>query len=174
MKILLSWLNDYGDFGDPTDPVAVERVADALTSLGLEVDSVATVGETVPGIVTARVLRLVQHPDAAKVQRVYVDAGDGVERHVWCGAFNMAVGDVVPLATLGTTMPNGMTIERRGILGIDSEGMLCSSSELGLGDDHSGIRILPPDVALGRPYGEALGLTLDVLIDADVTRNRPD
>ncbi len=174
MKILLSWLNDYGDFGDPTDPVAVQRVADALTSLGLEVDSVTTVGETVPGVVTARVLRLEQHPDAAKIQRVYVDAGDGAERHVWCGAFNMAVGDVVPLATLGTTMPNGMTIERRGILGIDSEGMLCSASELGLGDDHSGIRILPSASPLGRPYGEALGLTLDTLIDADVTRNRPD
>ncbi len=174
MKILLSWLNDYGDFGDPADPVAVQQVTDALTALGLEVDSVTTVGNTVPGVVTARVLRLVQHPDAAKVQRVYVDAGDGVERHVWCGAFNMAVGDVVPLATLGTTMPNGMTIERRGILGIDSEGMLCSATELGLGDDHSGIRVLPPDSALGRPYGETLGLTLDALIDADVTRNRPD
>ena len=123
---------------------------------------------------TARVLRLEQHPDAAKVQRVYVDAGDGDERHVWCGAFNMAEGDIVPLATLGTTMPNGMTIERRGILGIDSEGMLCSASELGLGDDHSGIRVLPAGVPLGVPYGEALGLTPDVLIDADVTRNRPD
>ncbi len=174
MKILLSWLNEYGDFGDPTDDAAVARVAEALTSLGLEVDSVDTVGETVPGVVTARVLRLEQHPDAAKVQRVYVDAGDGDERHVWCGAFNMAEGDVVPLATLGTTMPNGMTIERRGILGIDSEGMLCSASELGLGDDHSGIRVLPADVPLGVPYGEALGLTPDVLIDADVTRNRPD
>jgi phenylalanyl-tRNA synthetase beta chain len=174
VKILLSWLNDYGDFGDPTNADDVARVTEALTSLGLEVDSVTTVGETVPGVVTARVLRLEQHPDAAKVQRVYVDAGDGDERHVWCGAFNMAVGDIVPLATLGTTMPNGMTIERRGILGIDSEGMLCSASELGLGDDHSGIRILPPDVPLGRPYGEALGLTLDALIDADVTRNRPD
>ncbi len=174
MKILLSWLNEYGDFGDPTNADDVQRVADALTSLGLEVDSVTTVGETVPGVVTARVLRLEQHPEAAKVQRVHVDAGDGHERHVWCGAFNMAEGDIVPLATLGTTMPNGMTIERRAILGIDSEGMLCSASELGLGDDHSGIRILPPDVPLGRPYGEALGLTLDVLIDADVTRNRPD
>jgi phenylalanyl-tRNA synthetase beta chain len=174
MKILLSWLNEYGDFGDPTDEPAVARIAEALTSLGLEVDAIETVGETVPGVVTARVLRLEQHPDAAKVQRVYVDAGDGDERHVWCGAFNMAEGDIVPLATLGTTMPNGMTIERRGILGIDSEGMLCSASELGLGDDHSGIRILPADVPLGVPYGEALGLTLDVLIDADVTRNRPD
>ena len=174
MKILLSWLNEYGDFGDPTEPDDVTRVTDALTALGLEVDSVEVVGETVPGVVTARVLRLEQHPDAAKVQRVYVDAGDGQERHVWCGAFNMAEGDIVPLATLGTTMPNGMTIERRGILGIDSEGMLCSAAELGLGDDHAGIRVLPPDVPLGRPYGEALGVTLDVLIDADVTRNRPD
>ncbi len=174
MKILLSWLNDYGDFADPTDPAAVARVADALTSLGLEVDSVTAVGDTVDGVVTARVVRLEQHPDAAKVQRVYVDAGDGVERHVWCGAFNMAPGDVVPLATLGTTMPNGMTIERRGILGIDSEGMLCSARELGLGDDHAGIRILPADSPLGVPYGEVLGIRPDVLIDADVTRNRPD
>jgi phenylalanyl-tRNA synthetase beta chain len=174
VKILLSWLNEYGDFGDPTNPDDVERVTDALTSLGLEVDSVDIVGETVPGVVTARVLRLEQHPDAAKVQRVWVDAGDGEEHHVWCGAFNMSDGDIVPLATLGTTMPNGMTIERRGILGIDSEGMLCSASELGLGDDHSGIMILPSDVPLGRPYGEAIGSSLDVLIDADVTRNRPD
>ena len=92
MKILLSWLNEYGDFGDPTNADDVQRIADALTALGLEVDSVTTVGETVPGVVTARVLRLEQHPDAAKVQRVYVDAGDGHERHVWCGAFNMADG----------------------------------------------------------------------------------
>ena len=174
MKILLSWLNEYGDFGDPTDAAAVQRVADALTSLGLEVDSVDAVGTTVDGVVTARVIRLEQHPDAAKVQRVYVDAGDGAERHVWCGAFNMAPGDIVPLATLGTTMPDGRTIERRGILGIDSEGMLCSATELGLGDDHSGIRILPAGLPLGVPYGEALGLRPDVLIDADVTRNRPD
>ncbi len=174
MKLLLSWLNEYGDFGDPSDPAAVQRVTDALTSLGLEVDSVSAVGASVAGVVTARVIRLEQHPDAAKVQRVYVDAGDGAERHVWCGAFNMQPGDVVPLATLGTTMPDGRTIERRGILGIDSDGMLCSATELGLGDDHSGIYVLPGDTPLGVPYGDALGLTPDVLIDADVTRNRPD
>lgn len=174
MKILLSWLNDYGDFGDPADADAVERVADALTGLGLEVESTEQVGDTVEGVVTARILRLEAHPDAAKVQRVYVDAGDGEQRHVWCGADNIAQNDIVPLATLGTTMPNGMTIERRGILGIDSEGMLCSAQELGLGEDHSGIRILPSNTPLGVPYGEALNIAPDVLIDANVTRNRPD
>jgi len=174
MKILLSWLNEYGDFADPTDSAAVERVADAITALGLEVESVAVIGETVEGVVTAKIDRLESHPDAAKVQRVHLTTGAGDELHVWCGADNISEGDIVPLATLGTTMPNGMTIERRGILGIDSEGMLCSATELGLGDDHSGIRLLDPDTPLGLPYGEALGLSLDVLIDADVTRNRPD
>lgn len=169
MKILLSWLCDYAPFGDDVD-----ALADAMSSLGLAVEGVERVGVSVPGVVTARVLRTERHPDAAKVHRVYVDAGDGVERHVWCGAFNMAPGDLVPLATLGTTMPDGRTIERRGILGIDSEGMLCSARELGLGDDHSGILILPPDLPLGVPYGEALGLTPDVLFDLDLTRNRPD
>ncbi|MDX2378395.1 MAG: phenylalanine--tRNA ligase subunit beta [Acidimicrobiia bacterium] len=174
MKILLSWLNDYGDFADPADSAAVERLAAAMTSLGIEVDTVDVVGTSVDGVITARVLRLEQHPDAARVQRVYVDAGDGSERHVWCGAFNMAVGDVVPLATLGTTMPDGRTIERRGILGIDSEGMLCSARELGLGDDHEGIHVFDDTTSLGRPYGEVLRLRPDVLIDAEVTRNRPD
>ena len=80
----------------------------------------------------------------------------------------------MPLATIGTTMPDGQTIERRGILGIDSEGMLCSARELGLGDDHTGILILPPDSPLGVPYGDVLGVEPDVLFDLDVTRNRPD
>ncbi|MEX2626273.1 MAG: hypothetical protein WD225_05280, partial [Ilumatobacteraceae bacterium] len=169
MKILLSWLNDYVDAGDDVD-----RISDALTSLGLAVEGVEHVGGSVEGVVTARVVRTEAHPEADKVHRVYVDAGDGVERHVWCGAFNMSPGDVVPLATLGTEMPGGMTISRRGILGIDSEGMLCSARELGLGEDHTGIMILPADVPLGRPYGEVLGLRPDVLFDIDLTRNRPD
>jgi phenylalanyl-tRNA synthetase beta chain len=169
MKILLSWLNDYANFGDDA-----ELLADALTRLGLAVESIETLGGSVSGVVTARVVRTESHPDAAKVHRVYVDTGDGTDRHVWCGAFNMSPGDVVPLATLGTVMPDGRTIERRGILGIDSEGMLCSASELGLGDDHSGIHILPADTALGVPYAEALGIRPDVLFDLDLTRNRPD
>lgn len=174
MKVLLSWLNEYGDFADPTDDGSVAALADTMTALGLAVEGVDRIGDTVDGVVTARVERLEQHPDAAKVQRVFVDAGDGEARHVWCGAFNMTVGDVVPLATLGTTMPSGMTIERRGILGIDSEGMLCAPDELGLGTDHSGIMILPAGTPLGAPYGDVLGIRPDVLFDLDVTRNRPD
>lgn len=174
MKVLLSWLNEFGPFADPTDEQAVEAVAADLTSLGLAVEDVVVTGRPVEGVVTARVMRVEQHPDAAKVRRVWVDVGDGEERHVWCGASNMSAGDVVPLATLGTTMPNGMTIERRGILGIDSEGMLCSAVELGIGEDHSGILLLDGNAKLGVPYAEVLGIAPDVVFDLDLTRNRPD
>jgi phenylalanyl-tRNA synthetase beta chain len=169
MRIVHSWLADLVAVGD--DAAAV---ADVITNLGLAVEEVYTVGATVPGVITARVLRTERHPDAAKVHRVHVEAGDGVERHVWCGAFNMRAGDVVPLATPGTVMPDGRTIEPKPILGISSDGMLCSARELGLGDDHAGILILPADSPLGVPYGDALGLAEETVYDVDVLRNRPD
>lgn len=169
MKILHSWLKEFADFGDDID-----ALAERITELGLAVESVEHVGTPVKGVVTAQVLRLEKHPDAAKVTRVYVDAGDGVERHVWCGATNMQAGDVVPLATLGTSMPDGRVITQRGILGIDSEGMLCSGTEIGLSSDGSGLLILPKGTALGRDVYEALGVDSDVVFDLDVTRNRPD
>ena len=169
MKIVLSWLNDLAPVGDDVDALATK-----LTALGMQVEQVVTSGSTVDGVVTARVLRTEPHADAAKVHRVWVDTGDGHERHVWCGAFNMQAGDVIPLATPGTTMPDGRLIEPRPILGIDSEGMLCSAQELGLGTDHSGILILPPHTPLGLPYGTALGLQTETVFDIDLTRNRPD
>jgi phenylalanyl-tRNA synthetase beta chain len=157
MKILHSWLNEFADFGNDVD-----AIADRITELGLAVESVDRVGTPVKGVVTAKVLRLEKHPDAAKVTRVYVDAGDGVERHVWCGATNMQVDDIVPLATLGTNMPDGRVITQRGILGIDSEGMLCSGTEIGLSSDGSGLLILPQGTALGLDVYEALGVDSDV------------
>jgi phenylalanyl-tRNA synthetase beta chain len=169
MKIVLSWLQDLAPVGDDA-----EALAATMTQLGMQVEEIQHVGATVPGVITARVLRTERHPDAAKVHRVWVDSGDGVERHVWCGAFNMHAGDVIPLATPGTAMPDGRVIEPRPILGIESQGMLCSARELGLGDDHTGILILPTDTALGLPYGEALGLQAEVVFDIDLTRNRPD
>jgi phenylalanyl-tRNA synthetase beta chain len=169
MKVLLSWLNDLAPLGDDVD-----ALAEAMNALGLAVDGIDHAGLPVPGVVVAKVVRTQRHPDAAKVHRVYVDTGDGREHHVWCGAFNMAPGDLVPLATLGTTMPDGREILRRGILGIDSEGMLCSGRELGLGDDHTGILILPPGLALGADVFEALGIRPDTVFELDLTRNRPD
>ena len=169
MKILLSILREMADI--PADP---EVVAVALTSLGLAVEEMDVVGTPVSGVVTARINRMEKHPDAAKVTRCFVDAGDGEERHVWCGATNMQPGDVVPLATLGTKMPNGMEISRRGILGIDSEGMLCSEVELGMSDESSGLLILPKDSPLGVSPFEVLGIEHDVVFDLDLTRNRAD
>lgn len=169
MKILLSWLKDYVDVSNVEFDTLVETLAD----LGLPVEDVMRSGP-VPGVVTARVERTESHPDAAKVQRVWVTTGEGPARHVWCGAFNFQAGDIVPLAGSGTEMPDGRTITRRGILGIDSDGMLCSARELGLGDDHTGILVLPADAPVGVPYGDALDLTEEVILDIDITRNRPD
>ena len=169
MKILNSWLNDFGSFG-----TNAEKLAEAMTSLGLAVESVATVGTPVKGVVVAKVLRTERHPDAEKVHRVYVDAGDGKELHVWCGAFNMKSGDLIPLATLGTAMPDGRVITARGILGIESHGMLCSGTELGLTADADGILILPNNIKLGTDVFKALGIEQDRVFDLDVTRNRPD
>jgi phenylalanyl-tRNA synthetase beta chain len=169
MRIVHSWLNELAPFGDDVDAIAA-----TMTDLGLAVEEIIHVGATVDGVITARVVRTERHPDAAKVHRVYVDAGDGNERHVWCGAFNMQAGDIVPLATPGTTMPDGRVIEPKPILGIQSDGMLCSARELELGDDHAGIVILPAGTPLGKPYGEALGLEPETVYDLDVTRNLPD
>ena len=169
MRIVLSWLNELAPLGDDVDALAA-----TMTDLGLAVEEIIHVGATVEGVITARVVRTERHPDAAKVHRVFVDAGDGRERHVWCGAFNMAAGDIVPLATPGTAMPDGRVIEPKPILGIQSDGMLCSARELGLGDDHAGIVILPEGTPLGVPYGEALSLPTETVYDLDVTRNLPD
>ncbi len=169
MKILNSWLNDFGAFG-----TNVEKLSTAMTSLGLAVESVTRVDTPIKGVVVAKVLRTERHPDAAKVHRVYVDAGDGKELHVWCGAFNMKSGDLIPLATLGTTMPDGRLITPRGILGIESHGMLCSGIELGLTTDADGILILPKGLKLGKDVFSALEIKSDCVFDLDVTRNRPD
>jgi phenylalanyl-tRNA synthetase beta chain len=168
MNLSSNWLRDFTPLPDDVDVLV-----GTLNGLGIEVAEARHVGG-VPGVVTARVIRMDRHPDAAKVIRVWVDQGDGVEHHVWCGASNFAPGDVVPLATVGTTMPDGRTLGSRGILGIPSDGMLCSAHELGLGSDHSGILVLDQDAPLGVPYGDVTGLVDDVVIDVDVTRNRPD
>ena len=170
MKVLLSWLREFAPF--PTDdPVAL---GDVMSDLGMAVESIDRIGEGLDGIITARVLELRKHPDADKIQLVDVDLGDGEALQICCGATNLSVGDVVPLATLGTTMPDGMEIARRKMRGEWSNGMLCSGRELALGEDHAGILLLDRSLPLGLPIAEALAITPDVLFDLDITPNRPD
>ena len=174
MKVLLSWLREFAPVeGDPVE------IGDHLSGLGLAVDEMTIIGGGLDGVVVARVLDLRPHPDADRIQLVDVDAGDGEALQICCGAFNMSVGDLVPLATLGTTMANGMEIARRKMRGEWSNGMLCAAEEIGLGDDQDGIMVLEGSSAddgptPGTPLAEALELVPDVLYDLEVNPNRPD
>jgi phenylalanyl-tRNA synthetase beta chain len=174
MKVLLSWLREFAPFPTPTEPGALDRLDEAFGMIGLPVEEVVRFGTPIPGVITAKVLALKPHPQADRIQLVDVDTGNGEPLQICCGAFNMGVGDVVPLASLGTTMPNGMAIERRKLRGEWSNGMLCSSRELGLDDEHGGIKLLDSSLPLGIDVFDALGIVADVLFDLDVTRNRPD
>jgi phenylalanyl-tRNA synthetase beta chain len=169
MKVLHSWLRDFAPI--ELDPIAL---GDVMSDLGMAVEEMDVLGEGLDGIVVARVLDLRPHPDADKIQLVDVDAGDGEALQICCGAFNMAVGDLVPLATLGTTMPNGLEIARRKLRGEWSNGMLCSPPELNLPGDPAGILLLPGELAPGTPLTEALGIGSDVLYDLEINPNRPD
>lgn len=169
MKVLLSWLREFTPVeGSP------QGIADDLSDLGLAVEELITFAAAPAGIVVARVAGLRPHPDADRIQLVDVDAGDGELRQVCCGAFNMAVDDLVPLATVGATMPSGLEIGRRRMRGETSEGMLCSAAELEMGPDAEGIMVLPAGLELGDDLTAALGVAGDVLFDLEVNPNRPD
>ncbi|MFV0525651.1 MAG: phenylalanine--tRNA ligase subunit beta [Acidimicrobiales bacterium] len=169
MKVLLSWLQEFAPItGSPDD------LAETMTDLGMVCEEVSIVGADWDGVVVAEVLGLSPHPGADRIQLVSVDAGDGEPLQVCCGAFNMAVGDRVPLATIGTIMPNGMEIARRKLRGEWSNGMLCAAGELGATGDDDGIWILDPAFPVGRPLAEVLDRHPDVLFDLDIEGNRPD
>jgi phenylalanyl-tRNA synthetase beta chain len=170
VKVLLSWLQDFAPIeGDPVE------IGEHLSDLGMAVEQLDRLGEGLDGILVARVLATRPHPDADKIQLVDVDAGGGDALQVVCGAFNMQPGDLVPLATVGTVMPNGLDIGRRKVRGEWSNGMLCSARELGLGSDHTEIFVLPPGIsAPGVPFADAMGIERDVLYDLEVNPNRPD
>ena len=172
MKVPLSWLREFVSI-----PVAVDQrqLTDLFNNLGLVVEGVEQIGHTYEGIVTAKVLSFDRVPKSDHLMLVQVDVGDGTPLAIICGASNYAPGDVVPLATIGTTMVDGRKIERRPVLGIKSNGMLCSARELELSDDHSGIMILPPETALGVSLRQALSIeSPDLVFDLAVEANRPD
>ncbi len=169
MKVLLSWMREFAPIeGDPA------FLAETMTDLGMVVEEVSSTGPDWDGIVVAKVLDLRPHPEADRIQLVDVDLGDGEPLQICCGAFNMAVGDLVPLATLGTIMPGGLEIARRKLRGEWSNGMICSAAELELGQDADGIMVLDSTLTVGDELADALGADDDVLFDLDIEGNRPD
>jgi phenylalanyl-tRNA synthetase beta chain len=169
VRVPYSWLRDFAPIEASPDEVWA-----ALDDIGLTVDGVERVGEGLGDIVVAKVLSVRAHPDADRIRLVDVDAGDGEPLQIACGAWNFGEGDVVPLAPVGSTLPGGMEIGRRKMRGEWSNGMLCSASELGLGEDGKGLLLLSSDLEPGMPVTEALGIEPDVVLDIDVTANRPD
>ncbi len=169
MKISLNWLSEYVELTG----ISPEEIARRLTMAGLEVEGIDRPAAALNGVVVAQILESNKHPDADKLSVTKMDAGLPVPLQVVCGAKNYKVGDKVPLATVGTKLPNGTEIKAAPLRGIDSHGMLCSAKELGISEESSGLLILDSTLMVGTPIAEALGIT-DVIFEVNVTPNRPD
>ena len=169
MKFTLSWLKEHLD----TDASAQE-IADKLTAIGLEVEEVSSPAEALAPFRVAKVLTAEKHPQADKLQVLSVDAGTGETIQVVCGAPNAHAGMVGVFGPPGTYIPGSdITLKVAAIRGVESRGMMCSSRELELGDDHSGIIELPDDAPVGTAYTQYAGLD-DPVFDVNVTPNRQD
>lgn len=167
MKASISWLNQYV----PID-MGVEKLSDALTMVGLEVESVYNRYEYLDRVVVGKIAQVGPHPNADKLKLCSVDTGDRLLKIV-CGAPNVAEGLHVPVAVTGMVFPDGFRLERATIRGIESEGMICSEKELGLSLDHSGVMVLKPVHEPGQQLLSALDL-FDGVLEIDVTPNRAD
>ncbi|MHC9419295.1 phenylalanine--tRNA ligase subunit beta [Sphingomonas citri] len=173
MKFTLSWLKDHLDTSEPLDSILA-----ALTRVGLEVEGVENPAARLNGFRVARVLTAAPHPQADKLQVLTVEAGPevngGAPLQVVCGAPNARAGLVGVFGTAGATVPaNGMVLRVAAIRGVESNGMMCSSRELELGDDHDGIIELASDAPVGTAFADYAGLD-DAVIDVSITPNRPD
>lgn len=168
MKFSLTWLKDYLD-----TTASVAEICDALNAIGLEVEGVEDPAEKLAGFRIAHVLTAARHPDADKLQVLTVDTGDGQPLQVVCGAPNARAGMKGVLGLPGAVVPaNGMVLKKSAIRGVESNGMMCSTRELELGDDHDGIIELPDDAPVGTAFADYHGS--DSVIEVAVTPNRPD
>ena len=172
MKISYNWLKDYIECG-----LTPQQVADALTSIGLEVDSIETVEEIpggLEGVIVAEVVECTDHPDSDHLHITKVNTGAPELLQVVCGAPNVAVGQKVLLATVGTVLGEDFKIKKSRIRGVDSFGMICAEDELGIGTSHDGIMVLEPDAVVGTPAKDYLHLESDTVIEIGLTANRVD
>jgi phenylalanyl-tRNA synthetase beta chain len=167
MKFSVNWLREFVDL--PNDP---EAIADLLTRAGIETKKIETRGANIDKVVVSQIVASLRHPNADRLTVCEVDEGSSAKRKVVCGAKNYKVGDKVPLALPGAKLSNGTEIRKSKLRGVDSEGMLCSPIELGLGEDASGLLILSPDAKIGAPIVDLF--PADMILDVEITPNRGD
>ncbi len=175
MNISYKWLKEYVDFD-----LTAQEVADALTSIGLEVDGVEEVQAIrggLKGLVVGEVLTCETHPNSDHMHICSVNVGEGEPQQIVCGAPNVAAGQKVIVATLGTKLYDGddcFTIKKSKLRGVESYGMICAEDEIGVGESHDGIIVLPAEAKVGTPAAEYYGLESDYVIEVDITPNRAD
>jgi phenylalanyl-tRNA synthetase beta chain len=175
MKVSYKWLSEYVDLSGVTP----EELAEKLTRGGIEVDSVEHQDQGLDQVVAGLVLACEKHPDAEKLNVCKVNAGTGEELQIVCGAKNVGAGQKVPVALVGATLPGGIKIKRAKLRGVESQGMICSSKELGLKEkllpkhEQEGILVLHDDVTVGTDIRQVLGLD-DAVLELDLTPNRSD
>lgn len=168
MKVSLKWLSDYVDV--PSD---IQEFCDRLDLTGTGVEGVETLGATFDGVVVGYVETCEEHPDSDHMHVVTVDVGAEEPVQIVCGAPNIAQGIKLPVATAGAVLPGDFKIKKSKLRGVTSCGMCCSRRELGMGDEHSGIWVLPADAPVGMPIADYLDMT-DTVLDLEITPNRPD
>ena len=175
MNISYKWLKEYVDFD-----LTAQQVCDALTSTGLEVDAleeVQSIKGGLKGLYVGKVLTCEAHPDSDHLHVTTVDLGKGEPSQIVCGAPNVAAGQKVIVADLGCVLYDGdkeFVIKKSKLRGVESNGMICAEDEIGIGNDHSGIIVLPEDAVVGTPAAEYYHLESDWLIEVDITANRAD
>jgi phenylalanyl-tRNA synthetase beta chain len=167
MKFSVNWLSEFVDL-----PKTPGEIAELLTRAGIETKNVETRGVKVDNVVVSQISASSRHPNADRLSVCEVDDGSGTKRQIVCGATNYKVGDKVPLALPGAKLPNGMEIRQSKLRGVESQGMLCSPIELGLGEDASGLLILSTDAKVGSPVSDLF--PSDAILDLEITPNRGD
>jgi phenylalanyl-tRNA synthetase beta chain len=169
MRVPLAWLRSYCDPGLPA-----EQVADALTMAGIKLERLHRTGVgDLAGFLTGRVLEAEPHPGADRLTVCRVDVGRGEPQTIVCGAPNVAAGQTVAVALPGAVMPDGTTLGKAKLRGVESNGMVLAEDEVGIGEDHEGIMVLPEGLPVGAPLAEHLPIADDVL-EIEITPNRPD
>ncbi len=168
MNISLNWLATHLDLSGKS----IKEIDDLFTFAGVEVEGIVSKGIASDRIVVAQIMEAVQHPNADRLKVTQVDAGEGTLRQIVCGAQNYKVGDKVPCALPGAELPGGFTIGETVMRKVESKGMLCAASEIGLPAGEDGLLILPPDSEIGKPVKQLFDS--DTLLELEVTPNRPD